>query len=39
MLGSVVDYGSATAFSSEKISVPDARTITLQPLRKHVAHD
>ena len=41
MLGSVfVDYyGSSTALSQvSKISVPDARTITLQPFEKNMLH-
>jgi ribosome recycling factor len=38
MLGSVfVDYGSATPLSQvAKLSVPDARTITLQPFERNI---
>jgi ribosome recycling factor len=40
MLGSVfVDYyGSATPLSGGKLSVPDARTITLQPFERNIPH-
>jgi ribosome recycling factor len=40
MLGSVfVDYGSTTPLSQvAKLSVPDARTITLQPFERNMLH-
>jgi ribosome recycling factor len=40
MLGSVfVDYYSATPLSQvAKLSVPDARTITLQPFERNMLH-
>jgi ribosome recycling factor len=39
MLGSVfVDYYGSTPLSRGKISVPDARTITLQPFERNMLH-